>query len=259
MASLYQFAETEMLAFILVFLRVVSFLLSWAILGTASVPMSLKILTSLAISFVLFPLIGWKQLSVDLSSGMVIFMAAREVAIGLTIGFFTKMFFHALAIGGQIISISMGLSSAQVFNPTMNVEGSAIEQFKIMLGSLFFLFINGHHHFLTGLATSFKLVPIGTSGIDYNAFSRMGPLMGEVMVIGIKVAAPVMISIFFVNIAMGIVGRAVPQINVLVTSLPVNILVGFATLMVALPLFSYEMREMLETMTIRLFDLMKHL
>ncbi len=259
MGSLYQFAEIEMLAFILVFLRVLSFMLSWAILGTTTVPMPVKILTSLVISFVLFPLIGWKQLGADLSSGMVIFLAAREVAIGLIIGFFTKMFFHAVAIGGQIISISMGLSSAQVFNPTLNVEGSAIEQFKVMLGSLFFLFINGHHHFLTGFAASFSLIPLHTTGIDFNAFASIGPIVGEVMVIGIKVAAPVMISIFFVNIAMGIVGRAVPQINVLVTSLPVNILVGFATLMIALPLFSYELREILETTTARLFELMKNL
>ncbi|MDZ4662075.1 MAG: flagellar biosynthetic protein FliR [Pseudomonadota bacterium] len=259
MGSLYQFAETEMLAFILVFLRVVSFMVSWAILGTAAVPMPVKILTSLVITFVLFPVIGWKQLGVDLSSGIVIFLAAREVAIGLTIGFFTAMFFQGIAIGGQIISMSMGLSSAQVFNPTMNVEGSAVEQFKVMLGSLFFLFINGHHHFLSGFAASFKLVPISTVGIDFNAFAGMGPLIGEVMVIGIKVAAPVMISIFFVNIAMGIVGRAVPQINVLVTSLPANILVGLATLIVSLPLFSYEMREMLESMTTRLFEMMKNL
>lgn len=259
MGSLYQFAEVEMLAFILVFLRVISFMFSWAILGATSVPTPLKILISLAVAFVLFPLIGWKKLTVDLSSGIIIFMAAREVVIGLIIGYFTRMFFQAIAIGGQIISISMGLSSAQVFNPTMNVEGSALEQFKVMLGSLFFLFINGHHYFLKGLASSFEMIPLSTSGIDYNAFGRMGPMIGEVMLIGIKISAPVMISIFFVNIAMGIVGRAVPQINVLVTSLSVNILVGFATLIITLPLFNVEMREMLESTTIRLFELIKSL
>jgi flagellar biosynthesis protein FliR len=255
--GIYRFSEIEILGFILVFLRLGSFFISWPIFGTESVPAPVKVLLSLTVTFVVFPIVGWKKLQVGIVDSHIILLAAKEVLLGVILGFFCRMAFFALAMGGNIISISMGLASAQLFNPSLGGEGNAVEQFKVMLGSLFFLFINGHHMFLRGIVTSFDLIPLTRTDLSFASFSQLGVLMTEISSIAIRIGAPVMISVLFINIAMGLAGRAVPQINVLVTSMPVNILVGILAMIVALPLFTVEVGQLLEIMTNRLFQLMK--
>ncbi|OQW50219.1 MAG: hypothetical protein A4S09_00030 [Proteobacteria bacterium SG_bin7] len=257
MEGIYKFSEIEMLGFVLVLLRLGSFFFSWPIFGTETVPVPIKILLSLTITLVVFPIVGWSKLAVGIADSQIIVLAVKEIFTGLILGFFCRMSFFALAMGGNIISVSMGLTSAQLFNPSLGVEGSPIEQFKVMLGSLFFLFINGHHMFLTGIVKSFELIPLTRTEISMSSYSEMGTLMTEVSSIAIRIGAPVMISVLFINIAMGLAGRAVPQINVLVTSMPVNILVGMMAMIVALPFFTVEVGQLLDLMTKHLFQLMK--
>ncbi len=257
MLDIYKFSEIEMLGFILVFLRTLAFFVSWPIFSSENVPVPVKVLSALVVSFVLFPLVGWNKLSIGIDSNYIILLAMKEVILGLSIGFLCRLFFFALAIAGQIIAVSMGLTSGQLFNPSLNMEGSSVEQFKVMLGSLFFLFINGHHFFISGLLRTFELVPITKLTLDFSAMNQMSIVVTQVTVIGIKMAAPVMVSVLFMNLAMGIIGRAVPQINVLVTSMPVNILVGFATLALALPLFVHEIQDLLSLMTTKVFEIVR--
>ncbi len=257
MEGIYNFSEMEILGFILVFLRLGAFFFAWPIFGTESVPVPVKILLSLTISFIVFPIVGWKKLQIGITDSQIIVLSIKEILIGLTLGYFCRMAFFALAMGGNIISISMGLTSAQLFNPSLGIEGNAIEQFKVMLGSLFFLFINGHHMFLTAIVKSFELIPLTRQNISFLAFSGLGTLLTEISSIAIRIGAPVMISVLFINIALGLAGRAVPQINVLITSMPVNILVGIFAMIVALPLFAVEVGQLLDVMTVRLFQLMK--
>ncbi len=257
MEGLYGFSEIEILGFIVVFFRLGAFFFAWPIFGTESVPVPVKVLLSLTVSFIVFPIVGWNKLQVTLTDSQIIVLALKEVLLGLALGYFCRMSFFALAMGGNIISVSMGLTSGQLFNPSLGGEGNSIEQFKVMLGSLFFLFIDGHHMFLTGIVKSFEILPIARMSISPTAFGDLGPFITEISSIAIRIGAPVMVSVLFINVAMGLAGRAVPQINVLVTSMPVNILVGMFAMIVALPLFTAEVRQLLDLMTVRLFQLMK--
>lgn len=259
MEGIYGFSEIEILGFILVFLRLGAFFFAWPIFGTETVPTPVKILLSLTVSFIIFPIVGWKKLQIGLTDSQIVVLAFKEVLLGLALGYFCRMTFFALAMGGNIISISMGLTSAQLFNPSLGTEGNSIEQFKVMLGSLFFLFIDGHHMFLTAITKSFEMIPITRQSISAVPFGSLGSLLTEISSIAIRIGAPVMVSVLFINIALGLAGRAVPQINVLVTSMPVNILVGMFAMIVALPLFTMEVGQLLELMTTRLFQLMKAL
>lgn len=255
--NVFNFSNVEILAFSLVLLRVSSFVVAWPVFGTQSVPAPVKILLALTLSIVLLPVVSWAQIEADLMSNYLAWMAVREVCIGLTLGFLCRFFFFAVSIGGQVISLSMGLSNAQLLNPALGISGSAVEQFEVAIATLFFLGIQGHHLFLEGLAESFRVIPLSIEALNLSSFAHFGMMVQEVLIIGIKIAAPVMISIFFMNLAMGIVGRAVPQINVLVTSLPVNIGVGFLVLIISIPLFIGEMDILLNSMAERLFMFMK--
>jgi flagellar biosynthetic protein FliR len=158
-----------------------------------------------------------------------------------------------------VISLSMGLSSAQVMNPALGTQSNVLEQFEVALATLFFLAINGHHVLLTALSESFATLPLSLQGFQTQVFSQFGTVVHDVMVAGVQIAAPVMVSILCVNVIMGIVGRAVPQINVLITSLPVNILAGFMVLIISVPLFMDSMSGVANRMFEHLFAIMREI
>ena len=259
MPSIYQFSEIEIITFSLVLLRMSAFIVSWPVFSGTSVPQPLKILMALVIALLVFPVLNTANINAEVLNQQLIWLAVREVFVGVVLGYLCRFFFFVISVAGQLISTSIGLANAQILNPALGTTGSPVEQFQVALATLFFLAINGHHLFLGGLVESFELVPLSVAGLNIQVFSQAGGMVQEIVVMGIKISAPVMVAIFFMNLAMGIVGRAVPQINVLITSLPVNILVGFLVMIVSVPLFIVEMGDLLNMMTERLFYVMKEL
>ncbi|MCB0407221.1 MAG: flagellar biosynthetic protein FliR [Bdellovibrionales bacterium] len=257
MLSYFNFNEYEVLAFFLVLIRLSAFIVSWPVFDAPSIPMPVKILFSLVLSFLIFPLVGHDKLENSLLENQIILLAIREAFIGLAFGYLAKMFFFAIRIAGEIISVSIGLSSSQLFNPAFGSQVSSIEQLKLIVGSLFFLSINGHHLLLMGLVDTFRILPLELRMIHFDQFVAVGTFVQEITVVGLKIASPVLISIFFMNMTMAIVGRTVPQINVLITSLPVNILLGFTILFVSMPLLVWQMHDLLDLTTSRVFSLMR--
>lgn len=257
MLPLLTFNESEILAFALVLLRVSSFLVSWPVFSVYSVPNPLKVLFAVTVSLLIFPVVNRSGLSTqDFGTGLA-WLVGKEVLVGVCLGFVTRMFFFGIAVGGNLVATSVGLANAQIFNPTMGSQGTTIEQFYATLGTLLFLSLNGHHHFLQGLVQSFDTVPLSLSGIEIAVFKDSGLILQQVTEAGIKISAPVMVAIFFINVAMGIVGRAVPQINVLVTSMPVNFMAGLLVMIVAIPALVLELDRQLYEMAERFFEFVK--
>jgi flagellar biosynthetic protein FliR len=221
------------------------------------VPSPAKILFALTLSLMIFPVISYQGLDAAVLSEQIIWLTLKEIFVGLSLGFIARMFFFAVGMAGEVIAVSMGLASAQLFNPSLGGRSTPLEQTHLVLATLFFLAIQGHHLFLMGVVDSFRLFPLTAMGVDLSTFSQMGVLLQEVTEIAVRISAPVMISILFMNIAMAVIGRAVPQINVLITSLPVNILVGFAVLTMTVPLFVWELESVLEATSVRLFQMLK--
>jgi flagellar biosynthetic protein FliR len=257
MLPAFHFNETEMLAFSLVLLRVSAFIVSWPVFSVFSVPQHMKVLLSLAIASVLFPVINRTGLDLQSLGPNIIWLALKEVLTGLCLGFLTRMFFFAVSVGGNLVATTIGLANGQIFNPALGNQTTTVEQFYVIVGTLLFLAMNGHHVFLTGLAKSFELVPLSLAGINLAVFKDSGLLIQAVLESGIKIAAPVIAAIFIMNIAMGIIGRAVPQINVLVTSMPVNLLTGIVVMIVAIPALVFEMNQELILFADQLFKFMK--
>ena len=110
---------------------------------------------------------------------------------------------------------------------------------------------------LIALIKSYELVPLSHEFINIGGFASMGFIFKTVMELGIQLSAPVLVAILIMNIVMAIVGRAVPQINVLITSLPVNILVGFVVLIVSIPIILYQMENIMEITGDQLFKFIK--
>ncbi|MGE3758786.1 MAG: flagellar biosynthetic protein FliR [Pseudobdellovibrionaceae bacterium] len=259
MPNLYLFSETEILAFALIFVRILAFVATWPILGGETVPVPVKILLSLTLSICLFPIITMKGLIGTNLGEEIIFLTIKEVVIGLCIGFLTRTVLMTVSVAGNLMSYAMGLSQAQIFNPGLGSMGNVIEQYQSTLAAIVFLSINGHHYFLMGMTESFVLAPISAQGISFAHFQSVANLGQEIIFMGLKMSAPLMIAIFLTNVAMGIVGRAVPQINVLITSIPVTISIGLLVMFLTIPLFVNDMGILVNVVTEQVFAFMKAL
>lgn len=257
MGEIFQYNETQLMAFILVLVRIGIFFGLWPVLGGQNFPRNVKLLLSIMFTMIVFPSIGWQQLTESLGSNMVIWLVAREVAVGVVMIFVFRLLFQSVLVCGEIISISMGLSSAQTLNPVSGSRSSIVTQFQTMLVSVFFLAINGHHVFIGGLVESYHLVPLGSTPIDLIHGLRLAEVLQSVAVIGVKLSAPVLVSLFVMNVAMAIVGRAVPQINILITSFPINIMTGFLVLMVTIPAFLFGFKSGIDMVMNDLFTILK--
>lgn len=253
------FNETHVLVFGLIWLRMVSFVMSSAFLGSPTVNVPVKILFSVVLAFMVFPatLVAVSETS-QISEQLIAF-ALREVVVGLLLGLLTRFFFFALSMAGEMISISLGLGSAQIYNPFIGATGQVVEQFYSMLGLVVFLALNGHHMFVSAIVSSYEVVPIAQLSLQFGGLAEVAQKFQEIFVMMLKMAAPIVSTIFVVNIAMAIVGRAVPQLNVLVTSFPVTIMIGLTVLIISLPMMSMEMNMLAELTSEQLFKLMRSL
>ncbi len=250
--------EIEIIGFALLLIRVSAFLVSWPVFGSVQVPQPVKVLLALLMTFTMFSTVKYDAGLIGFDSLNLIMLALREAFVGVCLGFLCRLFFFAVGMAGNIISLTMGLAQAQLYNPALGTSGNSVEQFYTILGTIFFLAINGHHYMLGGLMQSLELIPVAYSFGDPLLFKSFGGVVMELFEIGVKLSAPVLVTIMFSNIAMGIIGRAVPQINVLITALPVNILVGFIVLMISIPLFVMQMTDLSESMAEHLFAFVRN-
>jgi flagellar biosynthetic protein FliR len=262
--DLFRLNEAEILLFGLALLRISSFFMTWPVFSIGNVPSPIKVLLSVAATMAVMPALPRTGLEAKGFELALAGLAIKEVAIGLFMGAIARLIFYAVEIGGAFASTSMGFSSATIFNPATGSTTSIIEKFYVVLLTLLFLSLNAHHAFLSALVESFVAFPPAhvTSGIGPNFESLQiagssaangvavsggtgwaGGIVQLTMVAGIKMAAPVAVVIFFLNVAMGIVGRAVPQINVLITSLPVNIVAGLMVMIVSLPALMMDLDQ----------------
>lgn len=244
--NVYALSEIQILGFSLVLLRMMGFVFSAAVFSNSAVNVTVRVLFSLVFAMSLYPTVQWESGVAEGFSELMPFLAIREVAIGLILGFLTRIFFFSVSMTGDLVSVAVGLNAAQLYNPMMQSQGGVLEQFHVILGSLFFLILNGHHILITALSESFKIVHPGLMTFRTGGLGEMALFGQDLLILTIKMGAPVMVAILLTNMAMGILGRAIPQLNVLVTSFPVTILLGLGTVFICLPLFVVEMNGLVD-------------
>ena len=257
MFEIYHFSEPEIFSFILVLIRLSACFLAWPILGSEQIPGQIKVLVPLLLAFIIFPIVGWKQIANEVIGGELPLLVIREATVGLILGYVARFFFMALGSLGEMVSLAVGISTDQLLNPTIGGRTTIVEQFYVLLGSVLFLALNGHHILISGLVQSFEVIPLSSRGLSTQSMGDLAMMLKEVPIAGLKLAAPVVVAMFIINISMGIVSRIVPQINILITSLSVILLVGFFIMIVSLPLVLDGMHGLIDDMLKNIFNVMK--
>ncbi len=257
MTEVYRFSENEILLFSMVLLRMSAFVVSWPVFGTELTIHQVKVLFALVLAMVIFPTLQWSAPQMAAVKSDLFLLAVREVFIGLSLGYLARMFFFAFRVAGEMVSQAMGLSAAAVFNPALGGHTTAVEQFYVALASLFYLGVNGHHMLISALVRTVEIVPVAQLSLNVSQFTGIGHMVQEVIELGLKFSAPVVVSILVVNLILGVVGKTVPQLNVLITSFPINIMVGFFLMLVTLPMLMDNMGGFLESSVFKVFNFVK--
>ena len=201
--------------------------------GTRSVPIKVKIMTSLAITSILVPILPVPE--VDVFSPLAILIIAQQILIGLIIGFAVQLVFSAVITGGQIVAMQMGLGFSLMVDPQNGQQSPVLSQFYTIFVMLVYLAINGHLVLIEVLAESFKTMPISAQGLVADDFMQIVKWGGNIFAGGMAIALPAIASLLVVNLAFGVMTRSAPQLNIFAIGFPITMLLGFSLVMVTLP------------------------
>ncbi|OGO39683.1 MAG: flagellar biosynthetic protein FliR [Chloroflexi bacterium RBG_16_57_9] len=231
----------------LLFIRILAIFGAAPIFGHRSFPMVAKIGLAFTVAFVLLGVAPtWLgPLPPDIASFLL--LVVREVFIGLLLGFIASLAFVVLQMAGALVGSAMGLNLASTFNPVTGTPSSVTDQFYVLLTSLVFLSLNGLHWLLQGVNRSLMLAPLGGPGPDLRLTERLIPMTAWLFVAALEIALPVMGTLILAEIAMGLVNRAVPQMNVFMIGLPLRAWLALFTLVVTLPLLGGPVARVLQT------------
>ena len=256
MANLLNYDASQLLAFILVLVRVLGIISTSPVFGSSVTPPQIKIVLSLILALILYPFIPYINSS-SIRLDDYIFLITSELLIGLILGLVGRFLFAAVEFAGTVIGFQMGLSMANVLDPQSQEQISLVGRFETVAATLIFLAIDGHLIIIQALVKSYSILPIGNASISEPLVNKLTELSASVFVIGLQIGAPLIVALFLANTIIGLLSRSVPQIQVFVVGFPLTLFLGFLFLFLGMPFYSQAVNQMFQMLDLQLFDSIK--
>jgi flagellar biosynthesis protein FliR len=216
------------------FMRISAMLMAMPVIGTRLVSVRVRVVLAVLISFLVLPLLP-EMPAVEPLSVAGLTVSIHQVLIGLAMGFILQTVLGALTIAGEAIAMTMGLGFASMVDPANGVNVPVLSQFFLIIGTLLFLSLGGHLMVIQLVVSSFQSIPVGLEGITRDSFWVIISFSSQMFIAAIWIALPALISILVITLAMGIMTRAAPQLNIFSVGFPVTMLMGFIIIMFMLP------------------------
>ncbi len=214
-------------------LRIGGFVAAAPIASEKTIPNRVKIVLTVALTVLVGPLAPVPS-TLSIFSGAGALTAVQEILIGVSIGMVMELAFEALNFAGQTISMTMGLGFATLVDPQRGASVPVLGQVFMIMGTLAYLAINGHLVLLGALANSFQTLPIGAANIDKDFLMTVATWGTRIFEAGLSIALPAVIALVIVNMALGVVTRAAPQLNLFGIGFTITLICGFFVLLVGL-------------------------
>ncbi len=214
-------------------LRISGLFMVAPIFSAALVPARIKVVLALTLAFILAPLVGPAAPVEPLGIRMML-IAANQILIGVMIGFVVMIVFEALTLAGQTAAMTMGLGYATLVDPQRGASVPVVSQFMLILGILLFLSLDGHLALIQLLADSFQWAPVSAQALPAQAGLDVVLWGGRLFSAGVMIALPALVALIVVNLAMGVVSRAAPTLNLFAVGFPVSLTLGFLILLLSL-------------------------
>ena len=253
--DIFSFTLNDIYRLLLVMFRTGALLMTVPLFGHVSIPRMLRVWIVIIFSFTIYP--STVLTTVQIPPTVLHFTLAilSEIGIGLIIGFSVIIVFAGIQFAGQLIGLQMGLAVANINDPMGSGQISIISEFYYLLSLLILITIDGHHYIIEALIKCFELVPVGGIVFKSSIAEYYINLSGMVFVVAVKLAAPVIITLFIINAVLGIVARTVPQMNVFIVGFPLSIGVGLAMIGFTLPVFYTIVEKTFQSLRINITEI----
>ena len=232
--------------FMLVLARVSVFLFLFPIFSSSAFPNQLKIGLALVLALLFYTVVpvGPARFPRDIPTfGL---MLGAEILVGFTLGLCLRIFFAGVQMAGELIGFQVGFSMINIMDPQSGENVSIMDQIGYWVCLIIFLVLNGHHIIIMSMIDSFELVPVGGFVMHAAIPPRVMDVAAGLFVDAVKISAPVIGVLTFVNTGFGLVAKFSPQTNVMIVAFPVKIVVGLIFFAMTLPIIAIVTRDYIE-------------
>ena len=233
------------------FLRVLAVFTSAPVFSSRAFPTRAKIALALFVALATqasmpdMPIIGFNDPQV---MGVIV----QQVGVGLAIGFVVRLVFASVELAGDVVGFQMGLNFAAFFDPTLNTQSSAVARFFGQMTSLLFVVMNGHLMVLFAINRSFQSFPVDQNFLEALGQLKLHRLGADLFASALWIALPMVGMLMFMNLAMGIISRVAPQMNIFAVGFPITLVVGLVGITVTLPMLDQPFMALMSK-TIEIF------
>ena len=255
----FDWALQEFWQFSFVLVRTAGILSALPLIGGRMVPMKLKVALVTTVALVLTPVVAvnfdpeWLK-PLNLAIGLI-----TELIVGIVLGLSTRLLMAGVEMAGSVMGFQVGFGFANALDPVTQIQTPVFGQFLTIFATLLYFQIDGHHLLLLALSSSFTLIPIFGAHLNPPLMVDIVQLVQSTLATAVKLALPVMGAVFLVHLTLGVMGRLVPQMNILLMSFPITISVGLLVLGLGLPLMGLIFQQAILGMENVLWELLKEL
>jgi len=224
--------------FVLVLFRLAGMMLFAPLFGSAKIPRRVKGLVALVLAMVMTASIHVRHVDLPESIWGLAVGIGCEMAFGLALGMIVSLVFIAAQWAGEIIGQQMGLNISEVLDPQFGGGGSLIGDMYFMMAMMVFLspMVNGHHALIRGVRMSFDALPLMGVGVNMDVLDMLVGLLQSSAALAVQLAAPMLMTMLIVDLALGCIGKAMPQMNVMAMGLSIRAVLGVVVLVLGLQL-----------------------
>lgn len=238
MDGLMDWSAADLPLFLLALTRVSGMVFLAPIFGSPSHPPQVRALLSLLLAVLFFPSLRGTAVAMPPDVWTLLLAAGGELAVGMCIGFASALLFAGVQFAGQIVDQELGIQQANLLDPFSGETISVVGQLKVFLATLVFLLINGHHFLLQAVGDSFRSVPPLAFAPSTAAVTALSDTMiTDLLRMGVQIAAPTLVTLFLVTVALAFMARTVPELNIFVLGFALRAGVGLGVLALGVGVF----------------------
>lgn len=237
--DIFSMMQQQLGVFLLILLRVSGICMAAPIFGSRNIPQYAKIGFSLALTYIIFPMVYHADIVIPEQVLPYLFLVAKEFLVGLLLGIAGFMVFYAVQMSGQVLDTQIGFGMVNIMDPMSGHQVPLVGNFKYILAVLIFLAINGHHVLLAALFESFTIVPVAHVSPSLMLTGIFLNMVSKIFIIAFKLTLPVLVALLLTDLSLGILARTMPQMNIFVVGVPGKIGIGIFVLSLALPFYIY--------------------
>lgn len=255
--TFFNFDPSDLMSFYLTLFRVSIVLFLLPFFGGNSIPKTVKAALTIVLTLGIWPSVAFDGSLMPASPYNIALMILGELVLGLIMGISVHVMFAAIQTGGNLIGVQMGFSMVNVLDPLTGTNEAVTAHFLYMCAILVFLSINGHLYLMSAMTESFKYIPPGQVFISPTLTSQIMLISKDLFVLAVKVASPIIATIFVVDLGLALISKMAPQMNVLMLGFPLKILSGFFVLSLVFTVLSLHVGEFVTDLPKYLLSIIK--